>query len=195
MVTTIHTHADGSATLNGKPTGFYKPATNVPNGIRPLETHEETPPMSEKPPDIQRSPTAPPRSTHQYSNEQFDGQPVTHSRPSDLRRQPTMIVPKGSRVEEGHENFEIMYNMLSGIRFSVSRNQAKMDRPLTDADFTTCHKTAFDGLGSEITPSSKYEFKLKDYAPWVFRHLRNKFGIDPGDYLMSLVSSLRECSV
>lgn len=42
--------------------------------------------------------------------------------------------------------------------------------------------------GNELTPSAKYDFKFKDYAPWVFRHLRAKFQLDPGDYLMSLTS-------
>jgi 1-phosphatidylinositol-4-phosphate 5-kinase len=39
-----------------------------------------------------------------------------------------------------------------------------------------------------LIPSAKYDFKFKDYAPWVFRHLRAKFNIDPADYLMSLTS-------
>ena len=39
-----------------------------------------------------------------------------------------------------------------------------------------------------MTPSAKYDFKFKDYAPWVFRHLRANFRLDPGDYLMSLTS-------
>lgn len=42
--------------------------------------------------------------------------------------------------------------------------------------------------GNELTPSAKYDFKFKDYAPWVFRHLRARFGLDPADYLMSLTS-------
>lgn len=39
-----------------------------------------------------------------------------------------------------------------------------------------------------MIPSAKYDFKFKDYAPWVFRHLRAKFRLDPADYLMSLTS-------
>ena len=35
-------------------------------------------------------------------------------------------------------------------------------------------------------PSAKYDFKFKDYAPWVFRHLRALFHLDPADYLVSL---------
>lgn len=39
-----------------------------------------------------------------------------------------------------------------------------------------------------MTPGAKYDFKFKDYAPWVFRHLRQIFNIDPADYLISLTS-------
>lgn len=82
-----------------------------------------------------------------------------------------------------------------------------MDRPLTDADFTAKNKFSFDmyaenprwvvdldhmlttdSTGNELTPSAKYDFKFKDYSPWVFRHLRRIFGLDPADYLMSLTS-------
>lgn len=45
-----------------------------------------------------------------------------------------------------------------------------------------------DRTGNELTPSARYDFKFKDYAPWVFRHLRSKFMLDPADYLMSLTS-------
>lgn len=37
-----------------------------------------------------------------------------------------------------------------------------------------------------MIPSAKYDFKFKDYAPWVFRQLRARFQLDPADYLMSL---------
>jgi hypothetical protein len=43
--------------------------------------------------------------------------------------------------------------------------------------------------GSELTPSAKYDFKFKDYAPWVFRSLReDSFHLDPADYLLSLTA-------
>jgi 1-phosphatidylinositol-4-phosphate 5-kinase len=31
-------------------------------------------------------------------------------------------------------------------------------------------------------------FKFKDYAPWVFRELREHFHLDPADYLLSLTA-------
>ncbi len=39
-----------------------------------------------------------------------------------------------------------------------------------------------------MTPSAKYDFKFKDYAPWVFRELREYFHLDPADYLLSLTA-------
>ncbi|KAF8949385.1 Phosphatidylinositol-4-phosphate 5-kinase [Entomortierella lignicola] len=50
----------------------------------------------------------------------------------------------GTRIGEGHVNYVLMYNMLTGIRVSVSRCQAKPQRPLVDEDFTSAHKLAFD---------------------------------------------------
>ncbi|KAL7270467.1 Phosphatidylinositol-4-phosphate 5-kinase [Rhizina undulata] len=111
----------------------------------------------------------------------------------------------GTKVDHNHVNWVTAYNMLTGIRFVVSRVNAKMDRPLTDADFDAKHKFSFDmyvllfgfarrtgcllrRTGNELTPSAKYDFKFKDYSPWVFRHLRAKFRLDPADYLMSLTS-------
>jgi hypothetical protein len=93
----------------------------------------------------------------------------------------------GTRISEGHQNYVLMYNMLTGIRIAVSRVEAKIDRPVTPEDFTASHKLVFDVAGDELTPGTRYDFKFKDYAPWVFRHIRKNFGIDPADYLVSLI--------
>jgi 1-phosphatidylinositol-4-phosphate 5-kinase len=50
------------------------------------------------------------------------------------------------------------------------------------------HPLTVRRTGNELTPSAKYDFKFKDYAPWVFRHLRTTFRLDPADYLVSLTS-------
>ncbi|KAF5368824.1 hypothetical protein D9758_003034 [Tetrapyrgos nigripes] len=95
----------------------------------------------------------------------------------------------GNLIGEDHVNYVLMYNMLTGIRIGVSRCQAKPKRPLTPEDFTAAHKYSFDIIGNELTPSAKYDFKFKDYAPWVFRALReDQFHLDPADYLLSLTS-------
>ncbi|ODA83448.1 hypothetical protein RJ55_01962 [Drechmeria coniospora] len=92
----------------------------------------------------------------------------------------------GTKVDESHANWVTAYNMLTGIRVSVSRTNAKLDRELTNADFEAKQKSTFDITGNELVPSAKYDFKFKDYAPWVFRRLRSLFRLDPADYLMSL---------
>ncbi|KAK5778574.1 hypothetical protein RI543_004242 [Arxiozyma heterogenica] len=93
----------------------------------------------------------------------------------------------GNKVSEGHVNFIIAYNMLTGIRVSVSHCSGIM-KPLILQDFKAIKKLAFDYHGNESTPSSQYAFKFKDYSPQVFRELRALFGLDPADYLMSLTS-------
>lgn len=50
----------------------------------------------------------------------------------------------GTKVDQNHVNWVTAYNMLTGIRFTVSRTNAKLDRPLTDADFEARHKFSFD---------------------------------------------------
>ncbi|ODN73915.1 hypothetical protein L202_07422 [Cryptococcus amylolentus CBS 6039] len=95
----------------------------------------------------------------------------------------------GNLIGEDHVNYVLMYNMLTGIRIGVSRCQAKIGRVLTDDDYTARHKFSFDIIGNELTPSAKYDFKFKDYAPWVFRELREQhFNLDPADYLLSLTA-------
>ncbi|ODQ63131.1 SAICAR synthase-like protein [Nadsonia fulvescens var. elongata DSM 6958] len=94
----------------------------------------------------------------------------------------------GTKISEGHGNYITAYNMLTGIRVSVSRCNAKVEQPLVDQDFFAKNKLAFDISGNELIPSAKYDFKFKDYSPLVFRHLRQLFKLDPADYLMSLTS-------
>lgn len=93
----------------------------------------------------------------------------------------------GKKVSEGHQNYVIAYNMLTGIRVSVSRCSG-VPKPITNDDFKLIQKLRFDSSGNELTPSSKYDFKFKDYYPTVFRELRKLFGLDPADYLVSLTS-------
>lgn len=50
----------------------------------------------------------------------------------------------GTKVDEHHANWVTAYNMLTGIRVSVSRTNAKLDRDVTDADFDVKQKSTFD---------------------------------------------------
>jgi hypothetical protein len=92
----------------------------------------------------------------------------------------------GTKISEGHVNYALMYDMLTGIRIAVSRCVAKPHQQLDTSHFRARHKLTFDVMGNELTPSSKYDFKFKDYAPWVFRSIREHFKIEAADYLISL---------
>lgn len=118
-------------------------------------------------------------------------QSLLHKREMKRKRKTFLVdddrVLIGNKVSEGHVNFIIAYNMLTGIRVAVSRCSGIM-KPLTPGDFRFTKKLAFDYHGNELTPSSQYAFKFKDYCPEVFRELRALFGLDPADYLVSLTS-------
>lgn len=110
-----------------------------------------------------------------------------HQLSTHSQRETFKSVAVGNLIGEDHVNYILMYNMLAGIRTCVSRCQAKIKRPLAPDDFTASHKYTFDIIGNELTPSAKYDCKFKDYAPWVFRELRESyFHLDPADYLVSL---------
>ncbi|KAJ1998676.1 Phosphatidylinositol-4-phosphate 5-kinase [Coemansia thaxteri] len=104
------------------------------------------------------------------------------------RRRPSAnpLLPIGTQIAPGHANYVLMYNMLTGIRVSVSRCEAKDSRPVRFDDYIAAHKYSFDVVGDEMTPSSRYDFKFKDYAPWVFRCIREAFHLSTEDYLVSL---------
>ncbi|KAJ1750697.1 Phosphatidylinositol-4-phosphate 5-kinase [Coemansia sp. RSA 1821] len=107
-------------------------------------------------------------------------------RNSRRRSNPQSLLPIGTQISPGHANYVLMYNMLTGIRVSVSRSEAKDRRPVRADDYTAMHKYSFDVVGDEMTSSSRYDFKFKDYAPWVFRCIREAFHLSTEDYLVSL---------
>lgn len=66
------------------------------------------------------------------------------SKRKHIQREDDDRVLVGTKVDENHANWVTAYNMLTGIRVSVSRTNAKLDRPLTDADFVAKQKSTFD---------------------------------------------------
>lgn len=72
---------------------------------------------------------------------------IRHKRASRRRRKEEEDddrVVVGTKVDQNHVNWVTAYNMLTGIRFTVSRTNAKIDRELTEADFHARHKLSFD---------------------------------------------------
>jgi 1-phosphatidylinositol-4-phosphate 5-kinase len=92
----------------------------------------------------------------------------------------------GTPIKKDHVHYILMLDMLNGIRYSVQRCNASTNRELYLKDFKAKHKIALDVYNNELLPSSKYYYKFKDYAPRVFRSIREMFKISSEDYLMSL---------
>ena len=94
-------------------------------------------------------------------------------------------------ISAGHESFELIFMMLMGIRTSVGRfcAQAPDARELAPSDFEQQWEGDFLGKGSAETPAHGHvDFRFKDYAPLVFRQIRERFGIEAPDYMLSLTS-------
>lgn len=76
-----------------------------------------------------------------------------------------------------------------GIQHAVGGLASKPERDLLMQDFMTVETTNFPPTGSNLTPAHHYiDFVFKTYAPIAFRHFRDLFGIQPDDYLVSIVA-------
>ncbi|CCF59591.1 hypothetical protein KAFR_0H01810 [Kazachstania africana CBS 2517] len=106
------------------------------------------------------------------------------------------VIPRvvGQRIGEGDVNFNLVYNMLTGIRTTVMSTDLQKNDKLLEKDFKYNNKLIFgqDGLRpvqeTRKTIGNNYSFKFKDYAPKVFKSLRDLFNINEKDYLESLTS-------
>eukprot|EP00794_Sanderia_malayensis_P019383 gene19383-21307_t len=64
----------------------------------------------------------------------------------------------------------IMAAIQLGIGYSVGRLSAKQERDILISDFNFVEKVWFPGSGSRETPSHRFDFKFKSYAPSAFRY-------------------------
>ncbi len=99
---------------------------------------------------------------------------------------------KQRKINKAHPEFELTYDMMLGIRTVVGKTEAQAHKSLTPADFEATIKLKFPGKGSAITPAHQMrDFKFKDYSPEVFRMIREKFNINPADYLMCVCGNFQ----
>ncbi|ORX54791.1 SAICAR synthase-like protein [Piromyces finnis] len=92
----------------------------------------------------------------------------------------------GTPIKKDHVHYILMLDMLNGIRYSVQRCNASTHREIYLKDFKAKHKIALDVYNNELLPSSKYYYKFKDYAPRVFKSIREICKISSEEYLISL---------
>lgn len=94
----------------------------------------------------------------------------------------------GRTITKDDKSYELMFDMLLGIRVTVSKETAKrITREPNSSDFRRKTEYWVPSRGTNTTPAHPCrDFKFRDYAPLVFRLLRDKFNIDSADYLISL---------
>ncbi|KAJ4455455.1 putative Phosphatidylinositol 4-phosphate 5-kinase 9 [Paratrimastix pyriformis] len=108
--------------------------------------------------------------------------------PPENREHKAIPKKQGEDVRVHHVSYHMMLNMQLGIRICVGLVRPK--RELTLADFKDVMKIELPRLGSSTTPPHQsYDFKFKDYAPMAFRELREKFGVDQAEFMLSLCGS------
>jgi 1-phosphatidylinositol-4-phosphate 5-kinase len=98
---------------------------------------------------------------------------------------------RGIAVHFGHENWNMVLNMMIGIRLAVGRVSFEMDRPVQAIDFNVKDKFSIVPQMCNIL-DSKVSDKITitrfiDYAPMVFRKIREECsGISEEEYLRSV---------
>ncbi|BDA48811.1 probable phosphatidylinositol 4-phosphate 5-kinase 1 [Coccomyxa sp. Obi] len=99
----------------------------------------------------------------------------------------------GETIYKGHRSYDLMRNLQLGIIFSIARSTKEasdgvFDGPAKEEEFAQ-QVTQYFPRGEQSV-----SFKWKDYCPSIFSRLRDTFGIDNKDYLLSLTGdqALRE---
>ena len=97
-------------------------------------------------------------------------------------------VRQGQTIYKGHPSWNIMLNIKLGISYTVGRiSGSDENRKLRHSDFTEVFKQVFSPSGLTLTPGHNAEvFTFKDHAPLAFRHLREHWGIDAQEYMVSI---------
>uniref|UniRef100_A0A0G4HLZ9 PIPK domain-containing protein n=1 Tax=Chromera velia CCMP2878 TaxID=1169474 RepID=A0A0G4HLZ9_9ALVE len=97
---------------------------------------------------------------------------------------------KGLAVHFGHENWNMVLNMMVGVRLAVGRGLQEANRSVQVFDFLIKEKFSLSPrIGNIFDPSTSQTLKATrfiDYAPFAFRKLRELFQIAPDDYLKSV---------
>ena len=122
------------------------------------------------------------------------GDPVA-GRPA-VKTRKVREVRMGETIFKGAPSYDLMLQLQLGVRWSVGRITPERPRELSDQDYAINSPLAsvsarFPRRGSSTTPPhASHDFKWKDYCPMVFRKLRERFGIDAGEYMLSLCGAL-----
>jgi len=105
-----------------------------------------------------------------------------------IKRQSTLPHPLKPNVvvDENHQSYFLVFGMLTGIRTSVVEAARKSTGGITPQDFKYTEKLKIDSSGKILQEGEKYDFEFKDYAPKVFKKIREFSNINSEDYIKSI---------
>ncbi|CAM9270493.1 unnamed protein product, partial [Chrysoparadoxa australica] len=97
---------------------------------------------------------------------------------------------------DDRDEYMLTMGMMLGLRVAVGRQENPLaNKALSIQDFYQVDKYTFPPCGSTgaslVTPSHRlgHTFKFKDYAPKVFKHIRECFGVDRLTYMLSVAGN------
>jgi hypothetical protein len=105
-----------------------------------------------------------------------------------IKRQATLPHPLKPKVvvDENHQSYFLVFGMLTGIKTSVIEASKKAKTEISPEDFTYTEKLKIDSSGKILKEGEKYDFEFKDYAPNVFKKIRENSNINCDDYVKSI---------
>ncbi|ORX77935.1 SAICAR synthase-like protein [Anaeromyces robustus] len=105
-----------------------------------------------------------------------------------IKRQSTLPHPLKPNVvvDENHQSYFLVFGMLTGIKTCVVEAEKKASAVLSPADFKYCEKLRIDSSGKILRQGEKCDFEFKDYAPNVFKKIRELSNIDASNYIRSI---------
>lgn len=101
------------------------------------------------------------------------------------KHNPLISSSKGLAVHFAHDSWDLVLNIMMGIRMAVGRVMSEPSRPIGPQDMTMREKMTIvppNGLKTKETDVCRFV----DYAPMVFRKLREEWNISAEDYMLSV---------
>jgi len=109
----------------------------------------------------------------------------------------------GEMIFFGHRDWELVMKLMQGLQLSVNRASQEIERSVTSYDFNVKEKYTLRRTGSRAEDEKNFGSTLEqsvkdvdklleghcrfvDYAPYVFRRLREMWGISDDDYVNSI---------
>ena len=85
-----------------------------------------------------------------------------------------------------HEKWDLVVNIMMGIRKAVGQVMMEPNRPLCQNDYAVKEKMTIVNRVAAEQGSQQNICRFIDYAPMVFRKLREVWGVSAEDYMLSV---------